>query len=293
MQKGSLVAADKLRFDFSHPKAVTREELQKIEDIVNYYIRQNQPVQTRVTTPEIAKNEGAMALFGEKYGETVRVVSMGFDSAEQKTYSTELCGGTHVSATGDIGSFRIVSESSVAAGVRRIEAVVGKEAEKHTREDEGVLRALCEQLKCTPATLSEKVDALLQKVKTLEKDLKTKGNSAASSKAADIRSLKSGASLAIQIVEDTNVSTLRSISDELKQQIKTGVVVVFGKGADKVSIIAAVTPDQTSTYDAVAIVREMSEILGGKGGGGRPDFAQAGGSDPSQIDQAITKLTQL
>jgi alanyl-tRNA synthetase len=293
MQKGSLVAADKLRFDFSHPKAVTREELQKIEDIVNHYIRQNQPVQTRVTTPEIAKSEGAMALFGEKYGETVRVVSMGFDAAEQKTYSTELCGGTHVSATGDIGSFRIVSESSVAAGVRRIEAVVGKEAEKYTRGDESILRALCEQLKCTPAALSEKVDGLLQKVKTLEKDLKTKGNTQFSAAQVDIRSLKSGASLAIQVVEDTNVSSLRSISDELKQQVKTGVVVVFGKGADKVSIIVSVTPDQTSTYDAVAIVRELSEILDGKGGGGRPDFAQAGGSAPTKIDQAITRLQGL
>lgn len=293
MQKGSLVAADKLRFDFSHPKAVTWEELQKIEDIVNHYIRQNKPVQTRVTTPEIAKSEGAMALFGEKYGESVRVVSMGFDVAEQKNYSTELCGGTHVSATGDIGSFRIVSESSVAAGVRRIEAVVGKEAEKYTREDETILKAACDQLKCTPITLSEKIDALLQKVKALEKDLKTKGNNASASKATDIRSLVSGASLAIQIIDDTNVSSLRSISDELKQQIKTGIVVVFGKGADKVSIIVAVTPDQTSTYDAVGIVRELSEILGGKGGGGRPDFAQAGGGDPSKIDQAITKLAQL
>lgn len=293
MQKGSLVAADKLRFDFSHPKAVTREELQKIEDIVNHYIRQNQPVQTRVTTPEIAKSEGAMALFGEKYGETVRVVSMGFDAAEQKTYSTELCGGTHVSATGDIGSFRIVSESSVAAGVRRIEAVVGKEAEKYTRGDDAILRALCEQLKCTPAALSEKVDGLLQKVKTLEKDLKTKGNTQFSAAPVDIRSLKSGASLAIQVVEDTNVSSLRSISDELKQQVKTGVVVVFGKGADKVSIIVSVTPDQTSTYDAVAIVRELSKILDGKGGGGRPDFAQAGGSAPTKIDQAITRLQGL
>lgn len=293
MQKGSLVAADKLRFDFSHPKAVTREELQKIEDIVNHYIRQNQPVQTRVTTPEIAKSEGAMALFGEKYGETVRVVSMGFDATEQKTYSTELCGGTHVSATGDIGSFRIVSESSVAAGVRRIEAVVGKEAEKYTREDETILRALCEQLKCTPATLSEKVDALLQKVKSLEKDLKTKSSGNASSQAAEVRSLSSGASLAIQIVEDTNASSLRSISDELKQRVKSGIVVVFGKGADKVSIIAAVTQDQTSTYDAVAIVRELSEMLGGKGGGGRPDFAQAGGSDPTKIEIAIKRLYGL
>lgn len=293
MQKGSLVAADKLRFDFSHPKAVTREELQKIEDIVNHYIRQNQPVQTRVTTPEIAKSEGAMALFGEKYGETVRVVSMGFDATEQKTYSTELCGGTHVSATGDIGSFRIVSESSVAAGVRRIEAVVGKEAEKFTREDETILRALCEQLKCTPATLSEKVDALLQKVKSLEKDLKTKSSGNATSQAAEVRSLSSGASLAIQIVEDTNASSLRSISDELKQRVKSGIVVVFGKGADKVSIIAAVTQDQTSTYDAVAIVRELSEMLGGKGGGGRPDFAQAGGSHPTKIEIAIKRLYGL
>lgn len=294
MQKGSLVAADKLRFDFSHLKAVTRDELQKAEDIVNHYIRQNQAVKTRITTPEIAKNEGATALFGEKYGETVRVVSMGFDASQQQTYSTELCGGTHVSATGDIGSFKIISESSVAAGVRRIEAVVGKEAEKYIRSDETILKALCEQLKCMPAALTEKVDALLQKVKTLEKEAKVKGNTSVSSKATDIRSLKSGASLAIQVVEDTNVSILRSISDELKQQIKAGIVVVLGKGADKVSIITAVTSDQISKYDAVAIARDLSKILGGKGGGGgRPDFAQAGGSDPSKIEEALTCLYGL
>jgi alanyl-tRNA synthetase len=292
MQKGSLVAADRLRFDFSHMKAVVREELQKIEDAVNHYIRQNKAVQTRVTTPEIAKSEGAMALFGEKYGESVRVVSMGFDEGEKRAYSTELCGGTHVSATGDIGSFKIVSESSVASGVRRIEAVVGVEAEKFIRDEEAVLRALSEYLKCGPAALFDKVDGLSQKIKQLEKDLKSKASSGASAK-ADIRLLKNGGSLAIQIVDHTNVSDLRSISDELKTQIQSGVVVVFGKDADKVSIIVSVTQDKTTTYDAVAIARELSVVLGGKGGGGRPDFAQAGGSDPSKIDDAIAIVSKL
>jgi alanyl-tRNA synthetase len=292
MQKGSLVAADRLRFDFSHMKAVVREELQKIEDAVNHYIRQNKAVQTRVTTPEIAKSEGAMALFGEKYGESVRVVSMGFDEGEKRAYSTELCGGTHVSATGDIGSFKIVSESSVASGVRRIEAVVGVEAEKFIRDEEAVLRALSEYLKCGPAALFDKVDGLSQKIKQLEKDLKSKASSGASAK-ADIRLLKNGGSLAIQVVDHTNVSDLRSISDELKTQIQSGVVVVFGKEADKVSIIVSVTQDKTTIYDAVAVARELSVVLGGKGGGGRPDFAQAGGSDPSKIDDAIAIVSKL
>jgi alanyl-tRNA synthetase len=292
MQKGSLVAADRLRFDFSHMKAVTREELQKIEDTVNHYIRQNRPVQTRVTTPEIAKAEGAMALFGEKYGESVRVVSMGFDEDERRAYSTELCGGTHVSATGDIGSFKIIAESSVASGVRRIEAVVGVEAEKFIREEESILRTLADHLKCSPAVLPDKVEGLSQKIKQLEKDLKSKASLGGSAK-ADIRPLKSGESLAIQIADHTNVSELRSISDELKAQVKSGVVVVFGKETDKVSIIVSVTQDQTTTYDAVAIARELSAVLGGKGGGGRPDFAQAGGSDPSKIDDAIAIVSAL
>ncbi|MDP3640999.1 MAG: DHHA1 domain-containing protein [Alphaproteobacteria bacterium] len=292
MQKGSLVAADRLRFDFSHLKPVTREELQKIEETVNHYIRQNKAVQTRVTTPEIAKAEGAMALFGEKYGESVRVVSMGFDEAEKRAYSTELCGGTHVSATGDIGSFKIIAESSVASGVRRIEAVVGMEAEKFIRDEASILRALAEHLKCSPAALFDKVDGFSQKIKQLEKDLKSKASSGASAK-AEIRKLKNGEALAIQIVDHTNVSELRSISDELKAQIQSGVVIVFGKEVDKVSIIVVVTEDMTATYDAVAIARELSAVLGGKGGGGRPDFAQAGGSDPSKISDAIASLTKL
>lgn len=290
MQKGSLVAADRLRFDFSHMKAVSREELQKIEDTVNHYIRQNKTVHTRVTTPEIAKSEGAMALFGEKYGESVRVVSMGFDDTEKRAYSTELCGGTHVSATGDIGSFKIIAESSVASGVRRIEAVVGVEAEKFIREEESILRSLADHLKCSPAALLDKVEGLSQKIKQLEKDLKSKASSGASAK-ADIKPLKDGGSLAIQIIDHINVSELRSISDELKTQIQSGVVVVFGKESDKVSIIVSVTQDKTTTYDAVTIARELSAVLGGKGGGGRPDFAQAGGSDPSKIDEAISSLS--
>lgn len=290
MQKGSLVAADRLRFDFSHPKAVSTEELQKIEAIVNQYIRQNRSVQTRVTTPEIAKTEGAMALFGEKYGESVRVVSMGFDEAENRAYSTELCGGTHVSATGDIGILKIIAESSVASGVRRIEAVAGIEAEKYIQEEEAVLRAVSDQLKCNSQGISDKVEGLLLKIKQLEKDLRSKSTSSSALK-PEIQPLKNGGSLAVQIVDNTNVSDLRAISDELKTQIQSGVAIVFGKGEDKVSIIVSVTPDKTSAYDAVSIARGLSEAVGGKGGGGRPDFAQAGGSDPSKIYDAIQRLS--
>ncbi len=292
MQKGSLVAADRLRFDFTHLKAVSREELKTIEELVNRYIRQNRDVETRITTPEIAKSEGAMALFGEKYGESVRVVSMGFDADENRPYSTELCGGTHVSATGDIGLFKIIAESSVASGVRRIEAVAATAAEAYVQSEEAVLKALADHLRCAPAGLFEKVDMLTEKIKQLEKDLKSKASVSPTAK-ADIRQLNNGGSMAIQVVESTNVSELRSISDELKTQIQSGVVVVFGKGTDKVSIIAAVTQDKTATYDAVAIARKLSAILGGKGGGGRPDFAQAGGSDPSKLNQAVSILSAI
>ena len=286
MQKGSLVAADRLRFDFSHLKAVSREELHTIETIVNQYIRQNRPVKTRITTPEIAKAEGAMALFGEKYGESVRVVSMGVDETENTPYSTELCGGTHVTATGDIGLFKITSESSVASGVRRIEAVAGQTAETYVRNEEEVLRTLAETLKCTPNTLTEKVDGLLNKIKQLEKDLKAKPIAGRNTETIETKPLKDGGTLAVQVLDNASISDLRSAGDEIKHQIKSGVVVLFGKYADKVSIIAVVTPDKTNAYDAVSIVRDLSEKLGGKGGGGRPDFAQAGGSDPSKINEA-------
>jgi alanyl-tRNA synthetase len=290
MQKGSLVAADRLRFDFSHPKAVSKEELQQAEEIVSHYIRQNRSVQTRVTTPDVAKAEGAMALFGEKYGESVRVVSMGFDESQNSTYSTELCGGTHVSATGDIGVFKIIAESSVASGVRRIEAVAGLEAEKYIRNEENVLRVLSDQLKCTPQVLSEKVESLLLKVKQLEKDLKSKPTVGAASN-IDIKPLEKGGSLAVQIVDSINSSELRSLSDELKAKIKSGVAIIFGKSTDKVSIIVSVTSDKIADYDAVAVARNLSNTVGGKGGGGRADFAQAGGSDPSKIEEAIQSLS--
>lgn len=292
IQKGSLVGADKLRFDFSHIKAVTKEELQAVEQIVNHYIRQNRVVETRITTPDIAKAEGAMALFGEKYGESVRVVSMGIDEKENRSYSTELCAGTHVSATGDIGMFKIISESSVASGVRRIEAVAGMNAEAYVHNQEAMLQSLAEKLKCSPTIVKEKVEGLLGKIKQLEKDLKSKVTSGSIS-GPEMRSLKDGGALAIQILDTTNVSELRSACDEIKAQIRSGIAIVFGKAEDKVSIIVSITPDKTDKHDAVGIARNLSQILGGKGGGGRPDFAQAGGSDPSKINQAIETLNKL
>jgi alanyl-tRNA synthetase len=241
-------------------------------------------VQTRVTTPEIAKSEGAMALFGEKYGETVRVVSMGFNENENQNYSVELCGGTHVHATGDIGLFKITSESSVASGVRRIEAVAGEEAEKYVKAQEQVLKTVSETLKCTPAGLAEKVEGLLVKIKQLEKDLKAKPT--ASAEDIEKVTLSSGAVLGVQKMDTLDVAQLRAVADSITQQIKSGVSVVFGVGEDKLAIIVAVTKDMVATYNAVDIARKLSEILGGKGGGGRPDFAQAGGSDVSKLEDA-------
>lgn len=289
MQKGSLVANERLRFDFSHPKAVTKEQLQAAEDMVNFYVRQNREVETHVTTPEAAKSAGAMALFGEKYGDTVRVVSMGFDDEAQKNYSTELCGGTHVTATGDIGLFKITSESSVAAGVRRIEAVAGVCAEAYVRTQEGLIDTISAALKCAPHQMSEKVEALTQKVKQLEKSLKEKAASSANA-TMDLYDLSIGGKLGLQVLDDATPSDVRSASDQLLSTVSSGVAIVFSKAKNKVSIVVALSKDKAGQLDAVMIARKLSSILGGKGGGGRPDFAQAGGVDASKIPEAVAQV---
>ncbi len=290
MQKGSLVTAERLRFDFSQPRAVTKEQLREVEDLVNFYVRQNSKVETSITTPGAAKEAGATALFGEKYGEAVRVVSMGFDKVQQKIYSTELCGGTHVNATGDIGLFKITSESSVASGVRRIEAVAGKRAEEYVYNRDLILEDLNTKLKCATHQLVEKFEGVSSKIKQLEKNLKLKVANTSAGDNVETFDLKGGGRVGIKVLEDVLASELRSASDALLRSVSSGVAVVFAKTDKKVSIVVTVSKDKLGAFDAVIIARRLSEILGGKGGGGRPDFAQAGGTNSSKISEAIVLL---
>lgn len=295
MQKGSLVAEDKLRFDFSQPQAVSPAVLTEVELKVNRYIRQNREVVTRISSPEAAKQEGAMALFGEKYSENVRVVSMGYDEKKAGVYSYELCGGTHVRATGDIGCFKIISESSVSAGVRRIEAVTGEAAESYMNTFEATIRALSEQLKCTPQKIEERVNSLTQKIKQLEKEIKTAIVKGKNNGAENItkKALPGGGYLLAHVLEGATVPDLRSASDTLQKEIGSGVIVLMGTGDNKVSIVASVTQDSLDRYNAIEIVQKASEVVGGKGGGGRPDFAQAGGTDLSKINNIMLALEKM
>ena len=287
-QKGSLVAPDRLRFDFSHPKAVVAEEMSQVEEAVNRSVRANLPVATRLMTPDAAISAGAMALFGEKYGDEVRVVSMG-QGAE--TFSVELCGGTHVRRTGDIGLFKIVGESAVAAGVRRIEAVVGGAAEAWVNEQAGLLSRLSQALKATSAELPARIDGLLEDRRRLERELSdlrrqmaTGGGSAAANKTV------AGVTFAGRQLDGVPAKDLKGMADEIKKQIGSGVVALISASEGKASLVVAVTDDLMGRFSAVDLVRVGSEALGGKGGGGRPDMAQAGGPDNGQGEAALVAI---
>ncbi len=300
-QKGSLVSAESFRFDFSHNKAVSSDELTQIEDRVNAYIIQNSEVKTKITTPDNAVKEGAMALFGEKYGDEVRVVSMG-DSDDGKRYSVELCGGTHVNATGDIGLFKIVSESSVASGVRRIEAKTGKAAIEHVRAYEKLAYSISGLLKSSIAEVNSRVSALVDEKKKLEKevqDLKRKlasgGGGALSGSCAsagnDNAGLENinGVSFVARKV-NLPAKDLRGVADEITKDKKTTIAAIFTDYEDKVGFVIKVSNDLTDRYSAIDFARSASESLGGKGGGGRPDMAQGGGANVAAIDDAINSL---
>ncbi|HEX7007986.1 MAG TPA: alanine--tRNA ligase [Alphaproteobacteria bacterium] len=290
-QKGSLVGPDRMRFDFSHPKALTPEEIRDIEADVNARVRGNAEVTTRLMTPEDAVKAGALALFGEKYGAEVRVVSMGFDE-HKPYYSTELCGGTHVRRTGDIGLFKIVGESAVAAGVRRIEVLTGAAAEAYVAEEEKTLRQAAAALKVAPAELPERLASLLEERKKLERELSearkavARGGGAAGPTAKEVNGVK----FAARALDGVPAKELKSMADELKKQIGSGVVAVVSATDGKASLVVGVTPDLVGTYDAVQLVRVGSEALGGKGGGGRPDMAQAGGPDASRAEAALAAI---
>ncbi len=285
-QKGSLVAPDRLRFDISHPKPVTVEELAAIEQDVNAQVLDNAPTATLLMSPGEAVEKGALALFGEKYGDEVRVVSMG--RGDKDAYSVELCGGTHVARTGDIGLFKIVGESAVAAGVRRIEALTGTGALAHVREQDERLRAAASVLKTSSAQLADRIEALLSERKKLEKDLSEAHRALATGGAAahDHKTV-AGTIFAARKLDGVPAKDLRGMADDLKKQIKSGVVVLVTVTDGKAAIVVGVTDDLTDRLSAVDLVRVGSASLGGKGGGGRPDMAQAGGPDGAAAQGAI------
>ncbi|MFO0387773.1 MAG: DHHA1 domain-containing protein, partial [bacterium] len=285
-QKGSLVDPDKTRFDFAHDKPVTEQEIQLVEKLVNDEIRLNHAVTVRHMSYDDAIKAGAMALFGEKYGDEVRVLGMG-------DFSTELCGGTHVTRTGDIGFFKITSESGVAAGIRRVEGTTGEGALTYVQQVEASIQAAAAALKTHPAELSQRIGQLSDNLKALEKELaRLKSKLAASqgedlvAQALDVKGIK----VLAAALEGADVPTLRETMDKLKDKLKTAAIVLASVEADKVSLIAGVTSDLTTKLKAGELVNHVAQQVGGKGGG-RADLAQAGGSDASALAQALASVS--
>src|SRR5438067_9873764 len=307
-QKGSLVAPDRLRFDFSHPRPLTPEDIAAIEAEVNTQIRANAGVRTRLLSPEHAVAEGALALFGEKYGEEVRVVAMGSgtgaESGEAPAYSVELCGGTHVRRTGDIGLFKVVGESSVASGVRRIEALTGAAAEAFLANEEELLRQSAAVLRTSPSELPARLSRLMDDNRRLERELAEArralavGGQAASSRGGDRETAPNGKRIGTiafdgRVVDDVPGRDLRSLADDLKRRIGSGIVTVVSRAEGKAAIVVGVTHDLTDRFDAVELVRVGAAALGGKGGGGRPGMAQAGRPAAEQAEAALAAVVQV
>ena len=300
-QKGSLVAPDRLRFDFSHPKPMSAEEIERVEDIANDVVLQNSPVTTRLMALDDARASGARALFGEKYSDEVRVVAMGQTDRDKSGgntmgWSIELCGGTHVRRTGDIGLIGGVTDSGVAAGVRRIEALTGRVARKSAEKQVQVAKAAAAELKVQLEDLPSRVAALLDERKKLERDLTdarkklAMGGGAARGGEDGVRSI-GDIKLLARAVKDIDIKDLKSLADEGKKQVGSGVVAIVGVTAEgKAGIVVGVTADLTARFNAVDLVRKGAEALGGKGGGGRPDMAQAGGPDGAKADAALAAI---
>jgi len=304
-QKGSLVAPDRLRFDFSHMKPITNEEIIKIENHVNSMVQTNSQVKTRLMTPKEAVDNGALALFGEKYGEEVRVLSMGDE--KDKYFSTELCGGTHVKNTGDIGKFKITSQSSIAAGIRRIEALRDKQLEDFLtkkekltdislKKDEEIIKNISEQIIKYGEKPNLKIQNQKELIKSLNKQLDDitvknilKDKSKNIIKDEEIKNIK----VRFQKVKDLNPKDLRKLVDSGKKEINEGIIITFAVKEGKIGLAVGITNNLSKKYDAVKFVKTGSEIIGGKGGGGRADFAQAGGIQEDKIDEAFSKLKSL
>jgi len=296
-QRGSLNAPERLRFDFSHAKALTPEEISRVEREVNAFIRQNSAVNTRIMTPDDARALGAQALFGEKYGDEVRVVSMGTEAgsgkgADGQTYSIELCGGTHVAQTGDIGTFALTSETASAAGVRRIEALTGEAAMAELRGRDKALGEIEGLLKAHGAEAVSRVGALLDERRKLEnevaqlrRDLAMAGG-AGQGGGAEARDV-GGVSFVAQVLSGVSGKDLPPLIDEHKARLGSGAVLLIADTGGKVAVAAGVTEDLTGSHSAVDLVKAAVEALGGKGGGGRPDMAQGGAKDATEADAAI------
>ncbi|WP_068170123.1 alanine--tRNA ligase [Neokomagataea thailandica] len=276
-QKGSLNAPERLRFDISQPRPLTQDELIAVEAEVNERIRENAPVETRLMTQEQAVAEGAMALFGEKYGDEVRVVSMGKGDDARHAYSIELCGGTHVQRLGEIGTFRIISETGVSAGVRRIEAVCGLAAEKLALETETRLKDIADLLKVPVSDAASRVAALLEERKALNNQISDLQRRLATGGAAESNETINGITLSARNLGDVSPKELKSLAEDITKQIGSGIVALMSAADGRGSIVIAVTKDLSERFNAVTLVRAASALMGGKGGGGRPDMAQAGG----------------
>jgi alanyl-tRNA synthetase len=294
-QKGSLVAPDRLRFDISHTKAISQEELRRIEDEVNERIRLNSPVDTRLMTPEEAIAAGAMALFGEKYGEEVRVLSMG--GADGQKYSVELCGGTHALRTGDIGLFKIVGEGAVSAGVRRIEALAGAAAEDHVRRQGQLLAEAAAVLKVRPEDLPARLAALVDGQRRIERELSDArkalalaGSDGSSATSADEVRDVGGVRMIGRVLNGVPGKDLKGMADEFKKKLGSGVVALIGVDDGKASAVVGVTDDLSKSLSAVDLVKAGVAALGGKGGGGRPDMAQGGGPDGARAPEALKAI---
>jgi alanyl-tRNA synthetase len=303
-QRGSLVAPDRLRFDFVHNKPITAEELARVEDIANDVVLENDEVTTRIMAVDDAREAGARALFGEKYGDEVRVVSMGKGPREQGRnalgWSVELCGGTHVRRTGDIGLISVISEGAVASGVRRIEALTGRHARKHANDTIALAKTAASELRTSVEDVPARITSLLEERKKLERDLSDArkklamggGASAGNGAAGGVREV-GNVKLLARAVEGVETKDLKSLVDDGKKQIGSGVVAIVGVTEDgKAGIVVGVTSDLTSRFNAVELVRKGSEALGGKGGGGRPDMAQAGGPDGAKANAALSAIEQ-
>jgi alanyl-tRNA synthetase len=301
-QRGSMVAPDRLRFDFVHPKPITADELARVEDIANNVVLENDEVTTRLMGVDDARDAGARALFGEKYGDEVRVVSMGKTAREHGAnalgWSVELCGGTHVRRTGDIGLISVTGESAVASGVRRIEALTGNHARKHANDTMALAKTAAAELRTTLEDMPGRITALMEERKKLERDLSearkklAMGGGGAVNGAASLGMREVGnVKLMARAVEGIQMKDLKSLVDEGKKQLGSGVVAIVGVTGDgKAGVVVGVTADLTSRYNAVELVRVASEALGGKGGGGRPDMAQAGGPDGTKADAALAAI---
>jgi alanyl-tRNA synthetase len=287
-QAGSLVAPDRLRFDFTHYTGLSQAEISEVEELVNSVIMQNSKVSTDTKDLNAAISEGAMALFGEKYGDQVRVVSV-------EGFSKELCGGTHVRRTGDIGLLKVVSEGGIAAGVRRIEAITGLGALERFKEDEQLIAQMEEVSKGKRSELPTVLEKYLDNIKALEKELENLKYQMAKKRTREILDsaiMIKDVKVVTGIVDDLDKGSLRNLADELKAQLEKGVVVLATSTLDKVALVATVTPGLTPRIHAGKLVKEISAIVGGSGGG-RADMAEAGGKDPSKITQALQSVEPL